>query len=244
MLLLAGCGGRPSNDTSAETDTVSVPDTGFTGIKHMMSGPNNSLLSMEVTFKNGYRHGLTKTYDEKGILQRSYWYEYGLRQDSSCWYYPQGQVFRTTPFVNDTVEGIQKQYYRTGEIKAKLGYSKGCRTLYFEEFTRDGKLVKGYPELVVETIDNYAKNGTYRIVLSLSDRKTSVNFFRGDLYYGLYDTSRFDKVKTVANIGYIDLKKSAGTKTDHVGVMAEVLTNYMNRRLVYKKIDLPYSDLN
>ena len=36
-----------------------------------------------------------------------------------------------------------------------------------EEFTPDGKLVEGYPELVVNTRDNYLTTGIYRISLEL-----------------------------------------------------------------------------
>jgi hypothetical protein len=155
----------------------------------------------------------------------------------------EGQIFRTTPFRNDTVEGIQKQYYRTGEVKAKLGYSKGYRTLFFEEYTRDGKLVKGYPEVVVKTEDSYTKNGTYKITLEPGDKKTDIRFFRGDLFYGLYDTSRVERIKTVGNTATIILRKSGSQQPAYVGVIAEILTNFGNRLLVYRKIDLPYSDL-
>jgi antitoxin component YwqK of YwqJK toxin-antitoxin module len=243
-VLLAGCGGKGVNKQSGtEVDTISVPDTGYTGLKQFMSGPNNSLIVSEVNFKNGLRHGLTKTFYQNGRLQRTFWYEYGLRQDSSCWYYMGGQVFRTTPYRNDTVDGIQKQYYRTGELKAKLGYSKGCRTLFFEEYTRDGKLVKGYPEVVVKTEDSYAKNGTYKITLEPGDKKTDMKFFRGDLFYGLYDTTQVERIKTVGNAATINLRKSGSQQPAHVGIIAEILTNYGNRLLVCKKIDLPYSDL-
>ncbi len=55
---------------------------------------------------------------------------------------PEGQLFRTTPFKNDTVDGIQKQFYRTGKVRARIGYSKGMRTPFFQEFGQNGKLVE------------------------------------------------------------------------------------------------------
>lgn len=240
--LLSACGGNSGSvkDAMNETDKVSVPDTGYTGIKQFMSG---EFMVSEVTFKNGIREGLTKTFYKSGRLQRTYWYENGLRQDSSCWFYEEGQLFRTTPFVNDTMNGIQKQYYRTGEIKAKLGYKNGFRTDFFQEFTRDGKLVRGYPEVIIKKEDNYAKNGSYRITLSLSDNKVPVNFKTGELTDGAYDTTRLKKVNTVQNTGIIDLHKTGKAGQSNVGVVAEILTGFGNRLLVYNKIELPYNDL-
>lgn len=235
-----GCNSGKSTHPVEEADTVTVADTGYTGIKQFMSG---RYMVSEVTFKNGVREGLTKTFYQSGRLQRTFWYENGLRQDSSCWFYEEGQLFRTTPYKNDTLDGIQKQYYRTGELKAEIGYKNGYRTDYFREFNRDGKLVKGYPELVVDTEDKYAANGTYRLTLQLTDPKTDVKFFRGDFLNGAYDTTRVKRVRTSANKGYIDLKKSTAGKSSSVGVIAEVLTGFGNRYLIYKKIELPYNDL-
>jgi hypothetical protein len=242
VALLAGCKNSPgkNNEIINEADTVTVPDTGYTGIKQFMSG---HYLISEVTFKNGVMEGLKKTFYQSGRLQRTFWYVNGLRQDSSCWYYEEGQIFRTTPYRNDTIDGIQKQYYRTGELKAEMGYSNGYRTDFFREFTRDGRLVSGYPELVIKTEDKYRVNGTYRVRLELTDKKTNVKFFRGDFYDGAYDTTKVKKIRTVDNTGYIDLKKTGSPKQSYVGVIAEILTNFGNRLLVYKKVELPYNDM-
>ncbi|HLN54928.1 MAG TPA: hypothetical protein VK207_02985 [Bacteroidales bacterium] len=241
-LFVAACGNKTGStgESLSQPDTISVPDTGFTGIKQFTSG---QYVVSQVTFKNSIREGLTKTFYPSGRLQRTFWYENGLRQDSSCWYYEEGQLFRTTPFINDTIDGVQKQYYRTGQLKAKMGYKKGFRTDFFQEFTREGQLVRDYPELIVKTQDNYAKNGSYRITLELSDKKTHVTFRKGEFINGAYDTTMMKKINTVQNTGYLDLKKTGKQKQQYVGVVAEILTNFGNRLLVYRKIDLPYSDL-
>ncbi len=240
-VMMAGCAGKKTNsDSTSQTDTLTVPDTGFTGIRQFMSG---LYLVSEVTFKNGVIDGLKKTFYQSGRLQRTFWYVNGLRQDSSCWYYEEGQLFRTTPYRNDTIDGIQKQYYRSGELKAKMGYRNGYRTDFFQEFTRDGKIVSGYPELIVKTEDKYAANGTYSVKLELTDKKTDVRFFRGDFYNGIYDTTKVKRLKTVGNSASIILRKTGSPKQPYMGVIAEVLTNFGNRLLVYKKVELPYNDL-
>jgi hypothetical protein len=243
IILISGCNcsGNAKKDALAETDTTTVADTGFTGITKGMSG---QYIVNETTYKNGVRHGLKKTFYQSGKMRQTFWYVNGLRQDSSRWYFEEGQLFRTTPYKNDTIDGIQKQFYRTGKLKAKIGYEKGLRTTFFQEFTTEGKMVGGYPQVMVNTIDSYQSKGTFRITLQLSDKSEKVRFFRGELYSGVFDTSRCDRIKTVKGIGYLDLKKAPSAKSEYVGVIAEILTSFGNNYLVYKKIDLPYNDLN
>ena len=51
-------------------------------------------LVKEVTFKNGVREGLMKSFYQTGEVRQTFWYENGLREDSSRWYYQEGQLFR------------------------------------------------------------------------------------------------------------------------------------------------------
>ncbi len=243
LLLLSACSGGGSSKRAAlsEADTVTVPDTGYTGIKQYMNG---QVLVKEVTFKNGVRQGLMKSFYQDGRLRTTFWYENGLREDSSRWYYQEGQLFRTTPYIKDTIDGIQKQYYRTGRIKAKIGFEKGLRTTYLEEFTPDGKPVKGYPELVVDIRDNYQARGVYSISLSLSDKSTRVRYYRGELSNGCFDSAHCKQIDVLKGVGTLNLRKTGSPTKDYVGVIAEILTNFGNNNLVYRKIDLPYKDLD
>ncbi|HLP72703.1 MAG TPA: hypothetical protein VK155_07370 [Bacteroidales bacterium] len=241
IAFLIACGSKTTNNNpAAGNDTITVPDTGYTGIKQFMSG---KYIVSEVNFVNGVRQGLTKTFYQSGRLQRTYWYEKGVRQDSSCWYYEEGQLFRTTPFRNDTVDGIQKQFYRTGELKAEMGYKDGFRTEYFKEYTREGKPVNDYPDIVVRTEDNYKAAGRYSIILELSDKKVNVNWRRGEFTDGKYDTAQLQKIIKTGNTGRLDLKKTGAATQTYVNVIAEILTDFANRKLVEKKIVLPYNDL-
>jgi hypothetical protein len=243
LLFISGCNGKGSmKKAQAGADTIAaVPDTGFTGIKQYMSG---SHLVMEATLKNGVREGLMKSFYVNGKLRQTSWYVNGLREDSVKWFYEEGQLFRSTPYISDTIDGIQKQYYRTGNLKAKLGYKKGLRTPYLEEFDKNGKLVGGYPGLVVNIRDDYRTKGVYRVSLELSDKSTKVRYYRGDLSKGVFDTAHYVKINSIKGIGYLDLKKTGSQKTGYVGVIAEILTQFGNNYLVYKKIELPYNDLN
>ncbi len=243
VLITAGCTGKgqKKKDLSSEIDTVSVPDTGYTGIKQYMS---SGRLLKEITFKNGVRDGLMKTYYQSGKLYQTFWYENGLREDSAVWYYVEGQPFRTTPFKNDTIDGLQKQYYRTGDIKAIIGYEKGLRTPLLEEYDKKGRLYKDYPEIVTNINDEYSTKGIYTIDLEMSDNTEKVKFYKGEFTDGRFDTTQCKPIETIEGKASIQLEKAGSSGKDYIGIIAEVITVYGNRNLMYKKIDLPYNDLN
>jgi antitoxin component YwqK of YwqJK toxin-antitoxin module len=239
LLFSGGCANKGSGkkDASVENDPANSPDS-------VVQYFSNQVLLKEVSFKNGVRNGLTRTYYRGGQLYQTFWYVNDLREDSSGYYYLEGQLFRSTPYKHDTIDGIQRQYYRTGEIKAKIGYSKGLRTPYFEEFTKEGKRVKGYPDIVTEINDEYNSSGKYSINLSLSDNNKKVKFYRGEFTDNRFDTAKCQLLKTIDGRATLILKKTGTPKRSSLGIISEFTTGFANRYLVYKKIDLPYNDLN
>jgi hypothetical protein len=240
LIAAIGCTGKGPGKKDLNSAAATVPDTGFTGIKKMMSG---QYVVMEVTFKNGVRDGLMKSFYLTGQVRNTYWYENGLKEDSVRFYYQEGQLFRTTPYKHDTVDGIQKQFYRTGKIRAKIGFSKGMRTPFFQEYKNDGKIVGGYPSIVVNIKDEYNTRGSYRIGLELSDKSKKVKFYRGDFTDGRFDTTKCKLINTVEGKATLNLNKSGTTGQGSVNVIAEIVTSMGNRYLTGKKIDLPYNDL-
>jgi len=242
ILLAAGCSGRGTSkqEPIAEADTISVPDTGFTGIRKYSRG---SKLVKEITFKNGIRQGEMKSFYAGGQLYQTFWYENGLREDSARWYYTTGEVFRATPYVRDTVDGIQKQYYRNGKLKARIGYVKGLRAPLIEEYTLTGSLVTGYPDIEFSFTDNYNSTGKLKVNLGLTDKSTRVKFYRGEFTNGVFDTARCDLIKTTEGKAVFELRKTGAPLQDYVGVIAEITTGFGNKYLTSKKIELPYKDL-
>ncbi|HBC79227.1 MAG TPA: hypothetical protein DCZ51_11395 [Bacteroidales bacterium] len=243
LILASGCSGqrssKPESDTAA--DTLSVSDTGYTGITKYYS---NDYLIKEVTFKNGVMQGEMRTYYQDGQLNQTIWYENGLREDSAKKYYLEGQVFRSTPFKHDTIDGTQIQYYRNGRVKARLKFIKGVRTPFLEEYKRDGKLIGEYPSIQFTIDDNYNKTGKIRINLTLSDTTRKARFYRGEFTNGVFDTTKCVLLPAIRGKTYLELKKSGNPGTGSVGIIGAIITDFGNRYLTYKKIDLPYKDIN
>ena len=184
-----------------------------------------------------------RSFYQGGQQYQTFWYENGLREDSVRWYYPEGQLFRSSPYKHDTLDGIQKQYFRNGKLKAKIGFTKGLRNPLLEEYTLQGNLVRGYPQIVVSITDDYKTRGTYRIGLELSDKSTKVKFYRGEFTDNRFDTTRCKTINTAGGKGTLILKKTGTATSVYVGVIAEIITGYGNKYLDYKKIELPYNDL-
>jgi hypothetical protein len=245
LFLIVTTFGCRNRSTTAENlisaaDTVTVPDTGYTGIKKYYSGDN---LIKEVTFKNGVRNGEMRTFYAGGQLYQTFTYINGLREDSARWYYLEGQVFRSTPYIHDTIDGTQIQYYRNGRVKAKLKYVKGLRAPFLEEYTLNGKLITGYPEIDYTIVDNYKTTGRIRVKLALKGKPSKVDFFRGEFTNGVFDTIRCKRIKSVNGIGSVDLIKTEFQQPDYLGIIASIRTEMGNNYLTYRKIELPYKDL-
>jgi hypothetical protein len=239
IALLTGCNGRKSEKKAERTG----PETTASADSIVQYRNGNNLIK-EVTFRNGVREGLMKSFYFGGQVYQTFWYEKGLKEDSVRWYYPEGQLFRTTPYKHDTIDGIQKQFYRNGKVKAKIGYSKGMRTKFFQEFNSDGKLLGPYPEILVTIQDSYRKNGAYIINLGLADKDTEVKFFKGNFINERFDTTMCKYITLSNGKSVIFLKKTTKPGPDHIDIIAAMTTLFGNKYLEYKKIDLPYNDLN
>jgi hypothetical protein len=232
---------KASSENINPVDTTTVADTGFTGIKKYFS---KERLVKDVTFKNGVRHGLMKTYSIDGVLYQTFWYENGKIQDTAKMYFPDGRVFRKTPFKDDSAHGVQTQYYGSGKVRARINFVNGSRTPELEEFDGNGKKITGYPDLVVRIKDDYNTNGSYKIYLELTKKNVKATYYKGEYINGLFNSKKYKNINSSETTGYIELRKSAEPGKNYVGVIAEILTPLGNRYLVFKKIDIPYSNLN
>jgi antitoxin component YwqK of YwqJK toxin-antitoxin module len=240
LTLNAGCQTKTKNKSLSGKEKIEAAVAEADSLVRSYSG---SWLVKEVPYKNGKRQGLMKTYNTTGTLYQTFWYENGLRQDTAKLYFEDGKVFRTTPFKDDTAHGIQTQYYKSGAVKAKLNFVNGLRTPYLEEFDAAGKKIENYPDLVIRTKDEYSQNGTFKIYLELTNKDTKANYYRGEYIDGLFNPKKCIKINSSETAGYLELSKSANSGSNSVGIIAEILTTFGNRYLVYKKIDLPYNNL-
>ncbi len=167
----------------------------------------------------------------------------GARNGEAKWFYPDSKLFRVTPYENDTINGDQIQYYKSGRVKARINYINGNRSPMLDEYEMSGVKVTDYPKLTYKVIDKYREKGVYKIYVEMSDLSETVNYYRGDFVNGLVDLSVCKPLLQSATTGYLDMIKSDSTGADSVVVIAAYLTNFGNRLYYRIAIPLPYKDL-
>jgi len=234
---VAACVGKSGEKIGEGDDGVAVK---FTGVRpYYIDGR----LEKEVTYIKGRRNGLTKTYYPSGNLKQTFYFTDGRKNDTATWYYEDGKVFRITPYKNDTIHGTQIQYYRSGRIKAKMSYVDGHRLPDLEEFfdNNNKKIIK--TEIVIKTRDEYAENGKYKIFAELTDKMSGVVFYRGDLIDGAFNKGNVATMATSGGVGLLELLQGPTGNTGYVGIIAEYTTGFGNKNYIYKRVSIPYKDV-
>ncbi len=239
-LMITACGGTGS-DESRRGRERHQPDTGYTGVKYVI---RDNIKLKEITYKNGLREGMTRTYYKGGALEQEIPYSGDKKNGDATWYYPDGKLFRSTPFVNDTIHGDQIQYYKSGRVKARLSYNDGKRYPGLEEYTINGEKVTDYPSLTYRVEDRYRERGLYKIYAEFSNLAEKGRFYRGDYIDGVVNIDSMLLLLQTATTGYLDLKKTPDHHADSVVVIGSYLTPYGNRLYYRLAIPLPYKDLN
>ncbi|MBE0674313.1 MAG: hypothetical protein IH591_06595 [Bacteroidales bacterium] len=235
---LSGDKGNSSADPSAPAPEVSVK---FTGVRSYQSGGR---LDKEVSFVKGVRNGLTKSYYPAGGVKQIINYTNGLKTDTAKWFYEDGSLFRSTPYVNDTIHGLQCQYYRSGRLKASMSYIMGNRVADLEEYYDNGKIKIFRREITIIKRDEYAERGVYKIFAELDNKSTPVKFYRGELKNGVFNTEMVSEITTSGGTGLLELTRGISGNEGYVGIIAEYTTDFGNKNYLYKKVTVPYRDVN
>jgi len=205
---------------------------------------NAGRLVKEVTFKNDIRNGLCRNYYDDGRLKSTIWYENGLKEDTARWYYREGMVYRATPYSNDKINGVQTKFYKTGRVQASMPYSKGLRAQGLKEYLPDGREVENYPTISYNTRDLIKSGeGVFRLFTRLSNESVNVRFYRGSLIDGVFDPEKCQDITSSSGMGFIELKPDDERGKAYIDIIAEYTTRFRNRKIITRRISLPYNNL-
>lgn len=241
FFIAVSCGSGTGDTGVAKKKGKHEADTGYTGVKSYFK---DDVKVKEVAFENGIRQGLSRSFSKSGILEQEIIYVDGQKNGEAKWYYPDGKLFRVTPYLNDTISGAQIQYFKSGRIKARLDYVDGRRLPGLEEFNMDGTKITAYPTPQYRIEDQYKARGVYKIFIEMSDLAENVKYYRGDFVDGMVDLTVLTPLLQTATTGYLDMKKTTEHSADSVTVVTAYLTGFGNRLYYRLSIPLPYKDLN
>jgi hypothetical protein len=240
FLIIGFTGCNSSNTTGEMTgdDGVAVK---FSGVKAYHT---DGRLESEVTYVKGRRNGITKTYYPSGRLKQTINFTDGRKNEMASWFYEDGKLFRTTPYKNDTIHGTQIQYYKSGRIKARMSYVDGNRIADLEEYFDNNKQKIINVNILSRIKDEYSVNGLYKIFTEIDKPNYRVQFYRGDLPDGVFNDANVTSISTSGGTGYLELKVSTVGNNGYIGIIAEYTTDFGNKNYVYKKLTIPYRDVN
>ncbi|HDZ40462.1 MAG TPA: hypothetical protein ENH59_02115 [Bacteroidetes bacterium] len=205
---------------------------------------NKGKLVKEVTFRNDVRNGICRNYYDDGRLKRTIWYENGLKEDTARWYYPEGRVYRATPYKENKIHGVQTKYYKTGRVQATIPFKNGLRVQGLREYLPDGRDAENYPT-VNHTIRDQSDTeaGVVKVFVQLSNESVNVRFYRGSLIDGTFDPDKCRDITTSSGMGYAELRPDTDQGKGYVDIIALYSTRFRNRKIITKRIKLPYNNL-
>lgn len=116
-------------------------DTPFTG---------TTTGKLQISFKNGRRHGVAATYNRRGQRIDTGTYSRGLQHGVSQVYHDNGQFAEMATWGFGRATGSYSRWYENGQLKSKGTLEGGTREGRWVDFNEDGK-----PDL--------KKTGTYQM---------------------------------------------------------------------------------
>jgi hypothetical protein len=150
-------------------------------------------------------------------------------------YYDEGQLFRTSTYLNGRVNDTVKTFWPNGKIKAINVYKMGMPAIGLEEYDKNGQLLE-QPKLIIQEIDQTALLDKVIIKISVSGDWENVDYYEASLEDGKFFQETkvlpiLDK-KGVVTIDYPVPKGS--TYMEKLSIIAKVKTRYGNTLILHK----------
>lgn len=178
VFLLIGCG--PGTEKNQSGDSTAV--AGTNGEKIVRSVYPDGKTKSEITYKDGKKNGLARTFDKNGAIILELPYVNDKREGISKRYYTGGQVVaQTTEYKDDKMHGMQTRYRGNGNVMSEARYENDFPCNDLKEYLENKSLKKKYPTINIKVEDNISSTGIYKLNISLSERVRSVKFYKGNL---------------------------------------------------------------
>jgi len=231
---------------------------------------SNGKIKTEISAKGQLRHGPTKNYDRNGLLlsevnyvdnimegmATNYYaksgkvnstliYKKGIKEGDEIWYYESGKPYRVSPYIKGKIEGTQKLYYEDGKLQAEVDYKNGFAGTGLKEYKADGSLVTDYPTISIRKEDHMKKANKIILIISMSNNKPSVKFYKGFLLDGKFLNEKLLTLATQEGKTELDYNVTPGTmiKQDIV-ITANYKTPMGNPYVISKRYTVEASNNN
>ena len=136
-------------DAQLVADSVFYVDGQLKEVGKLEEGTRNGLwkwyypdgtLGAEITYKTNNIEGLRLIYDFSGKLIEKETWAGNAKQDSSWYFYPNGQLHKKGQYFNDLYVGEWQHFSEAGKLIRKGNYTNGLPTGYWQFWYDDGTL--------------------------------------------------------------------------------------------------------
>ena len=201
---------------------------------------SDGTLENEISYAKNRKHGPAKSYYSDGkTLKNEIPYTNGYRQGMAKWYYQSGALYRETPYSGDMIEGTRRTYYENGRLQAGLPYLKSQPGVGLKEYTQDGKLKEYSGRIRVTEEDRISMEGSFTLILSITDGTKNVEFYTGKLTEGKYWNEELKAVPTENGTGKIFYHIPRGSfKMETLNLVAKTKTSLGHTRILQEEYHL------
>jgi antitoxin component YwqK of YwqJK toxin-antitoxin module len=152
------------------------------GSKLVTSKHSNGKIRAEITYKDGKRSGMSRSYDINGNLVLELPYVDDKREGISKKYYAGGkQLSQTTEYRGDKMHGKQTKYRENGDLMSEALYENDFPCLGLKQYLTDNTLKREYPTIRITPIDQLETQGLYVLEISMSEKVRAVKYYSGKL---------------------------------------------------------------
>jgi len=148
-------------------------------------------------------------------------YVNGYKQGEATWFYPDGSVYRKTPYENGRITGLRTTYYQSGVLQSETPYLNGQPGIGLQEYTQDGVLKSYNARIQIREIDKISLDKTFTLVISLSNQSKNVKFYQGKLTDRAYWNDQLEPIATKNGRAELSFHVSKGTfKMETLNIVA------------------------
>ncbi len=193
-----------------------------------------------ITYENNRKHGPARNYYPDGrTVKTEINFVNGYKQGETHWNFPDGKIYRITPYINGKIFGIRQVYYKNGNLQAEIPYIDGQPGMGLKEYNSNGSAKKFDSKIVFKETDRIALDNTFKLVISLSGAYKNVKYYSGKLYDGKYWNDQLSPIASENGVGVMDFFVSKGSfKMETINVIARIKTPLNNYYIIQKEYHL------
>jgi hypothetical protein len=191
------------------------------------------------TFNMGKLDGPAVSYYPNGKIEYKMFYKDGKREGTTLWYYSSGELYRSVPFSGGKINGIKISYYKDGKIMAEAPVRDDLPGIGLKEYNMKGDLLNDDTKIIVDEDNRLFAENLYILNISLSNPKSSVNYYLGELADGKFIGPYQWQLPEKDGVAYYSIRlNKGGFRMETLIITACYKTSKSNYRVISRKYNL------